>query len=130
MNSGQHDISSLGASDGPTVQAWSDRAVAEKIVGVFQTNQTTPFVSEHPTVLDLRRALRTDPLPDTRQMNRVLYDLCGQGILAKLPPSGMSRKPRWSLNWNSSAEKSSIGSSQFRDADTDSIPSIVVRRVE
>jgi hypothetical protein len=78
---------------------WSD-AEAERIVmdlllsnGTATTGNGPP--PSPPNVLDLRRSWTREPVPDTRQLNRVLYQLCDKGEIEQLPPNGKNQKPCW-----------------------------------
>ena len=70
--------------------AWSDKEVRARLVELL------PGLSEPQDVLQLRRKFE-EPIPDTRQLNRILYDLEKQSVALRSPPSGKNQKPRWSL---------------------------------
>ena len=48
-------------------------------------------------VLDIRRQFPEAVRPDTRQLNRVLYQMESQKQLKKGPPKGCNQKPTWKL---------------------------------
>ena len=48
-------------------------------------------------VLDIRRQLPEAIRPDTRQLNRVLYDMEGLGELKRGPPKSCNHKPTWMM---------------------------------
>lgn len=57
--------------------------------------------SKDATVLDIRRHFDASLLPDTRQLNRILYELLGSKHITKCPPLAngrKSQKPTWKLS--------------------------------
>ncbi|KAJ1450618.1 hypothetical protein M885DRAFT_499977 [Pelagophyceae sp. CCMP2097] len=77
--------------------ALTDGQVAEKLLGAFGARPSQ-------TVLDLRSSMLSDLdarlLPDTRQLNRVLYDLEALKRVKRGPPlknGRNSKKPTWAL---------------------------------
>ena len=55
------------------------------------------FNRKNLNVLDIRRRFPEAIRPDTRQLNRVLYDMESSGRLKKGPPKKSNRKPTWCL---------------------------------
>mmetsp|Transcript_11007 Transcript_11007/g.30428 ORF Transcript_11007/g.30428 Transcript_11007/m.30428 type:complete len:143 (+) Transcript_11007:5203-5631(+) len=70
--------------------ALTDAGVGRTIQQILQ--QTSPSNMD---VLQIRRSFPSSALPDTRQLNRVLYSLAEAGAVEKLDPLGRSLKPRW-----------------------------------
>ena len=69
--------------------------------------QVVYFNRKNLNVLDIRRRFPEAIRPDTRQLNRVLYDMESSGRLKKGPPKRSNRKPTWCLVHRSS--RSSTG---------------------
>lgn len=77
-------------------QNWTDEEVWAEIVNVL--SKATDDTSMD--VLEIRRRLELQPpLPNTRQLNRILYGKNGRGALAKYPPKleQVNKKPTWEL---------------------------------
>ena len=67
---------------------WDDNQVMDIL--------TTTLVDDIPqNVLDYRRKWPQPPIPDTRQLNRVLYKLRETGEVQECPPNGINQKPCW-----------------------------------
>ena len=51
-------------------------------------------------VLDIRRQWPPDrqPVPETRQLNRILYQLRQDGKVVECPPNNYNKKPTWKLS--------------------------------
>ena len=48
-------------------------------------------------VLDIRRQFPEAIRPDTRQLNRVLYQMEASNMITKGPPKSCNQKPTWTL---------------------------------
>lgn len=74
----------------PSGVAWSDQET--------ETILMDALVTEDPrNVLELRRQWPRPPIPDTRQVNRVLYKLRDEGQILQCPSNGTNKKPCWKL---------------------------------
>ncbi|KAL3913787.1 MAG: hypothetical protein SGARI_000481, partial [Bacillariaceae sp.] len=75
----------------PSEQGWTDSELRAETIAILQSRQV-PI-----NVLEIRRHL--DPIPDTRQLNRVVYGMEKEPIVERHPPpvSTKSQKPRWKL---------------------------------
>eukprot|EP00977_Amphora_coffeiformis_P017671 scaffold5860_cov223-Amphora_coffeaeformis.AAC.10 len=78
--------------------AWTDEEVQACLVERMSSSSAIPR-----DVLELRRTF-DEPIPDTRQLNRVLYAMEKSKITKRHPPgnSKKNKKPRFSLNDESS----------------------------
>jgi len=68
---------------------WSDEQTEQILMD-------TLIKSDNPqNVLEYRRQWPEAPMPDTRQLNRVLYKLRDEGKIVQCPPNGTNQKPCW-----------------------------------
>ena len=76
----------------PSIEGiWDDQELWAETISVLKHFKTPK------NVLEIRRTF--DPPPDTRQLNRVVYNMEREGIVQRHPPSSStkSKKPRWKL---------------------------------
>lgn len=74
-----------------TPNSWTDDDLWTEVFVVLESFSCVPC-----DVLEVRRQL--DPQPETRQLNRVLYDMERSSIIQRQPPlSSKNQKPRWTL---------------------------------
>ena len=76
--------------DVPTMRMWSDEVVER-----WASNLLACTNEEDLNILDLRRRWVKIPVPDTRQLNRVMYRMRDRGQVEQLPPNGKNQKPCW-----------------------------------
>lgn len=76
-----------------------DEAEALLVTALDLHYASAPAGANSPNVLDLRRAIACTVdaaiLPDTRQLNRVLYSMESKGIIVRKASVGCSKKPTW-----------------------------------
>ena len=76
-----------------------DEAEALLVTALDSHYASAPAGANSPNVLDLRRAIACTVdaaiLPDTRQLNRVLYSMESKGIIVRKASVGSSKKPTW-----------------------------------
>ena len=81
----------------------TDEMVESDIIANLRAIDETGFTakgygpSDAVNVLDIRARFSEHAKPDTRQMNRVIYDLKKRGIVTEGPPRPCNMKPTWSL---------------------------------
>jgi hypothetical protein len=77
----------------PSVLGWSDEDLWTQIVVILES------FSAPATVLEIRRQMT--PIPDTRQLNRIVYAMEKEGLVERHAPHARncnkSQKPRWTL---------------------------------
>lgn len=72
--------------------AVDDHDIEEFVIEMLSASQNTKC-----NVLDIRRQFPEAVRPDTRQLNRVLYQMESSNKLKRGPPKGSSQKPTWKL---------------------------------
>ena len=76
----------------PVIQAWSDEEARARLVELLGAS------AQPQDVLEIRRNYE-EPIPDTRQLNRILYDMERHKIVQRFAPLlERNKKPRWNLH--------------------------------
>jgi hypothetical protein len=73
----------------PKTKTWTDEYLWSQVILVLES------LCAPADVLDIRRQLQ--PIPDTRQLNRILYAMEKAEVVTRHAPGSTNRKPQWTL---------------------------------